>query len=320
MPRIYRSTRRSFRRGGGGPERRFSTGRSPRAQGERAQTRNQPIPGLYGCSSASPTDSSSKLKAAFGERLRAFISGGAPLAKEIAEFFHAAGILILEGYGLTETTAATHVNRPDRYRFGTVGPAIPGVEVQIAGDGEILVRGRNILREYFGKAEATREAIDEQGWFHTGDIGVEEDGLLRITDRKKDIIVTAGGKNIAPQNIENALKTSCPLISQAMVYGDKKSYLVAVVTISEENVTAWAKQRGIGGSFAELTQHAEVRRIVDEAIKGLNAKLASYETIKKYQVLEHDFTQEAGELTPTLKVKRKFASEKYRDVIDRLYV
>jgi long-chain acyl-CoA synthetase len=243
-----------------------------------------------------------KVQATFGGRLRFLVSGGAPLAREIAEFFHTCGILILEGYGLTETTAATHVNRPDRFRFGTVGPALPGVEIRIAADGEILARGPNILPEYFGKPDATREALEPDGWFHTGDIGVIEDGFLRITDRKKDIIVTAGGKNVAPQNLEGALKAQCPYVSQVMVHGDKRPYLVALITVNPD-----------------LAGRPEAAAEIGTAVEKLNGALASYETIKKFKILPTDLSQEAGELTPTLKVKRKQVSEKYREVLDSLY-
>ena len=260
-----------------------------------------------------------KVQAAFGGKLRFFVSGGAPLAREIAEFFHAAGILILEGYGLTETAAATHINRPSRFRFGTVGPAIPGTEVKIAADGEILVRGRNVMREYYGKPEATAEAIDADKWFHTGDIGVIEDGLLRITDRKKDIIVTAGGKNVAPQNIEGAFKSQCQYVSQMMVHGDKRQFLSALLTLNEEAVLAWAQSRGLAGDVAALSQHADVRALLQGAIDQLNAGLASYETVKKFTILPRDFSQDAGEMTPTLKVKRKFCSEKYMALLDAMY-
>jgi len=261
-----------------------------------------------------------KIKETFGGRLRFFISGGAPLAKEIAEFFHVAGILVLEGYGLTETTAGTHINRPNDFRFGTVGKPLPGVEVRIADDGEILVRGGNILREYYGMPEATREALDKDGWFHTGDIGIIEDGFLRITDRKKDIIVTAGGKNVAPQNIEGALKAHCPYVSQVMVHGDKRKFLSALVTVNEEAVVPWAKEKGIVfKDINELTKTPDVRTLIQKAIDHLNADLASYETIKEFAILPRDLTQDAGELTPTLKVKRKFVSEKYKDILDRFY-
>jgi long-chain acyl-CoA synthetase len=260
-----------------------------------------------------------KVRDTFGGRLRFFVSGGAPLAREIAEFFHAAGILILEAYGLTETTGGTNVNRPNAYRFGTVGQALPGVEVKIAADGEVLMRGKNILREYWGKPDATREAIDADGWFHSGDIGVIEDGYLRITDRKKDIIVTAGGKNVAPQNIEGALKAQCPFVSQVMVHGDRRPYLVALVTMNEEQLAPWARENGVAGGPAEWAQDENVRRLYQAAFDQLNQGLASYETVKKFTLLPRDFSQDAGELTPTLKVKRKFASEKYKAVLDGMY-
>ena len=261
-----------------------------------------------------------KIKETFGGRLRFFVSGGAPLSREIAEFFHGCGILVLEGYGLTETTAATHINRPNDFRFGTVGKPFPGVDVKIADDGEILVRGGNILREYYGKPEATKEAIDKDGWFHTGDIGIIEDGFLRITDRKKDIIVTAGGKNVAPQNIEGALKAACPYISQVMVHGDKRRFLSALITLNEEAIVPWAKEKGIAfKDMAELAKKPEVRAFLQKYVENLNKDLASYESIKKFAVLPRDLTQEAGEMTPTLKVKRKFVSEKYKDMLDGFY-
>jgi long-chain acyl-CoA synthetase len=261
-----------------------------------------------------------KVAATFGGNIRFFVSGGAPLSREIAEFFHAAGILILEGYGLTETTAATHVNRPDDFAFGTVGPALPGVEVEIAPDGEILVRGGNVMKGYFGQPEATAEVLEDDGWFHTGDIGVIEDGKLKITDRKKDIIVTAGGKNVAPQNIEGHLKAICPHVSQVMVYGDKRKFLTALITLSEENLAEWAAERGLADkSLAELSEEPAVRELVQSHIDALNEDLASYETIKKFEILPYDFGQESGELTPTLKVKRKFCTEKYWDILDGFY-
>ncbi|MBI4209476.1 MAG: long-chain fatty acid--CoA ligase [Deltaproteobacteria bacterium] len=263
----------------------------------------------------------SKIHQTFGGRIRFFISGGAPLSKEIALFFHALGMQILEGYGLTETCPATHVNRLDNYKFGTVGPAIPEVEVKIASDGEILVKGPNIAKGYFKKLEATREAWDPDGWFHTGDIGeIDKDGFLKITDRKKDLIVTAGGKNVAPQNIENLLKTD-PYISQVMVYGDRKPYLTALITLDEAQVKKFAHDKGIqnGKDFEELAKHPEVLRLVEGIVQNKNKELASYESIKKFKILPADFTQETGELTPTLKVKRKVVSEKYKDLIERMY-
>ncbi|HEY1587934.1 MAG TPA: long-chain fatty acid--CoA ligase [Polyangia bacterium] len=260
-----------------------------------------------------------KIQSVLGGRIRFLVSGGAPLSREIAEFFHAAGVLILEGYGLTETTAGSCVNRPEKYAFGSVGVPVPGLEVKIAEDGEILIRGGSVMKEYYGKPEATREVIDAEGWFHTGDIGVIDDGIVKITDRKKDIIVNAGGKNIAPQNLENALKAT-PYISQVMVHGDKRPYLVALVTLNEENVAKWARDNGVSfNNVGDLAQSDKVRALVGKYIDELNAKEPSYSSIKKFAVLPHDFSQDSGELTPTLKVKRKFTSEKYKDIIDAFY-
>jgi long-chain acyl-CoA synthetase len=254
-----------------------------------------------------------------GGRMRFVISGGAPLSKEIAEFFHAAGVLILEGWGLTETLAGTAVNRPDRFAFGTVGLPVPGIELKIADDGEILVRGGSVMKEYYNRPEATREVLDADGWFHTGDIGQIVDGMLQITDRKKDLIVNAGGKNIAPQNLENALKAT-PYISQVMVHGDKKPYLVALITLNEENVTAWARANDVPfSSVADLAKAEPVRQLIARFVDELNATQPSYSSIKKFALLPADFSQETGELTPTLKVKRKVTYEKYRDIVEGLY-
>jgi long-chain acyl-CoA synthetase len=246
-----------------------------------------------------------KLTQTFGGRIRFFISGGAPLPKKMAYFFANAGITILEGYGLTETSAATTVNRPEHNKIGTVGPALPGTELRIADDGEILIRGPGVMREYWNKPDATRESISPEGWFASGDIGViDKDGFLKITDRKKDIIVTAGGKNVAPQNIESLIKSSSPLISQVMIHGDKRNYLVALITLDPDN----AKKVGADKAAAEI----------DEVLKKVNGQLASYETIKKHKILDHDFVV-GHELTPTLKVKRKFCNEKYRQILDGFY-
>lgn len=261
----------------------------------------------------------SKIQSVLGGRIKFLVSGGAPLSKEIAEFFHAAGVLILEGWGLTETTAGTCVNRPDKYAFGSVGVPVPGIEVKIAADGEILVRGGSVMKEYYGKPDATAEVIDSEGWFHTGDIGVIENGIVRITDRKKDIIVNAGGKNIAPQNLENALKAT-PYISQVMVHGDKRPYLVALITLNEENVSKWARDNGVQHqTTADLAKSDKIKSLVQKYVDELNAKEPSYSSIKKFQILPADFSQETGELTPTLKVKRKFTYEKYKEVIDAFY-
>jgi long-chain acyl-CoA synthetase len=261
----------------------------------------------------------SKIRARFGGRLKFLISAGAPLAKELADWFDGAGIQILEAYGLTETSGGTTFNPLNRQRYGTVGPALPGVQVKIAGDGEVLVRGPTVMKGYWGHDEATREVIDADGWFHTGDIGeIDGDGYLRITDRKKDIIVTAGGKNVAPQNIENLMKQSA-WVSQAMVYGDKRPYLVALVTLNVETVIRFAREKGIDGEPGALVEHTEVRAEVQRAMDDVNSRLSSFETVKKFAILERDFTIEGGELTPTLKVKRKVVSDRYKKLLEDLY-
>ena len=257
----------------------------------------------------------SKLRARLGlDRATFLISGGAPLAAEIAEFFHGAGILILEGYGLTETFAAAFLNTRERFRFGTVGPALDVVECKIADDGEILMRGPSVFRQYYNNAAATAEAVEPDGWFHSGDIGHLEDGFLRITDRKKDLIVTAGGKKIAPQALENALKARSPLFSQVLVYGDKRPYCVALVTLSDD-----ARKRFGGAEFETLAASPEVKAALQVEIDGLNGTLASYESIKKFAVLPADLTEASGDLTPKLSVKRKVVIDKYRSVIEELY-
>ncbi|MFL5270752.1 MAG: AMP-dependent synthetase/ligase [Anaeromyxobacteraceae bacterium] len=257
------------------------------------------------------------LKERFGGRMRLFISGGAPLSPKIAWFFQKVGFEILEGYGLTESAAGTFVNRPGRAKIGTVGPPVPGTEVRIAEDGEILIRGPGVMKEYYQNPAATAEVLRD-GWLYTGDIGtVDRDGCLKITDRKKDIIVTAGGKNVAPQNLENDLKTDA-LISQVMVHGDKRKFLSALVTLNEEAARKWAADNRVAIS-GPLHEDPQVRARVQQAVDALNAKQASYSTIKKFAILPGDFTQEAGELTPTLKVKRKHCTQKYQSVLDAFY-
>ena len=262
----------------------------------------------------------SKLHAALGGRLRFAVSGGAPLSKEIAEFFHAAGIMILEGYGLTETCPSLTFNRLDNFKFGSVGQAQPGVEIKIAPDGEILGRGANIAKGYFKKPEATAEVFLSDGWFATGDIGrVDGDGFLYITDRKKDLIVTAGGMNIAPQNIENLLKGD-PFISQVMVYGDRRPYPVALITVNPEELVKFAREQGILDTDpASLAKHPKVVERVSRIVEDRNGELQSYAKIKKFAILPADFTVENGLLTPTLKVKRKVITDKHRELLDSLY-
>jgi long-chain acyl-CoA synthetase len=285
------------------------------------QQRGQPIPsGLRMKYKIAYKLVFSKLHARVGGRLRYFFSGGAPLAREIAEFFHAAGILILEGYGLTETCPILTANRPDSYKFGTVGQAFPGVELRIADDGEILGRGPNIAKGYYKLPEDTAAVFGEDGWFATGDIGeIDADGFLRITDRKKDLIVTAGGKNVAPQNIENLLKTD-RYISQAMVYGDKQKYLTAIVTLDPDAITAYAHEQGIEDTRMDaLVVNPAIVKLLDERVAAVNQRLPSFESIKKFVIAPEDFTQEGGELTPTLKVKRKVVTAKYADELAQLY-
>lgn len=260
-----------------------------------------------------------RLRERFGGRLRFFISGSAPLARDLSEFFHAAGILILEGYGLTESSAASFVNLPTNYGFGTVGPPLPGTEVKIAEDGEILIAGRGIMRGYHNMPEATAEALDGR-WLRTGDIGsIDERGLLRITDRKKDLIKTAGGKYVAPQLLEGKLKAICPYLSQVVVHGDRRKYCTALVSLDEEALKKWAAEQGLSGSYTELASRPEAHALIEPYIKELNADLPSYSTIKKFAILPHDLSAEEGELTPSLKVKRKAVEKKFADLLDGLY-
>jgi len=262
-----------------------------------------------------------KLHDKMGGRIRFFISGGAPLSADLALFFHAFGFTILEGYGLTETTAGLSFNRSHFIKFGTVGqPIEDAVAVKIAGDGEICVRGKIVFKGYFNNPQATREAIDEEGWFHTGDIGeFDTDGFLKITDRKKDIIVTAGGKNIAPQSIENHMITD-PFISQFIVHGDKRKFLSALVVLDRDQVLRFAKEHDIPfASYEELVTHHKLQEFIKNRIEQKNSDLASYETIKKFAILPNDFSIESGELTPTLKLKRKVIYQKYTSVLDGFY-
>jgi long-chain acyl-CoA synthetase len=261
----------------------------------------------------------SKLKARTGGRLRYFVSGGAPLAPEINKFFYAAGLVILEGYGLTETSPVIGVNTPDAFRIGTIGKMIAGVEVSIAPDGEILTRGPHVMKGYFNKPEATREVLDADGWLHTGDIGVLEDGFLRITDRKKDIIVTAGGKNIAPQPIENKVKTN-KYVSQAVMIGDKRKYPVLLIVPNYDQLERWAKLKNLiwtdrGQLLTMPTVRAKMEKEVFEELSGL----ASFEMPKKIALIENDFSIDRGELTPTLKVRRRIVDQRYKSMIDALY-
>ncbi len=259
-----------------------------------------------------------KVRAAFGGRLVFAISGSAPLNIDIAEFFHGCGILILEGIGMTENTSFSGVNRIDKNRFGTVGPAGRGVEYKIADDGEVLIRAPNVMLGYYKDEEATRETIID-GWLHTGDIGELKDGFLRITDRKKDLIITAGGKNVAPQYIERVLKLS-PYISQAAAYGDRRKYLTALITLDSDVILPWARENGLGErTIEQLASEPAVQRLITVEVERLNGRLARYETIKRFWIVPGDFSVDGGELTPTMKLKRRVVVDKYRDKLDALY-
>jgi long-chain acyl-CoA synthetase len=261
----------------------------------------------------------SKLKARTGGQLRYFVSGGAPLAPEINKFFYAAGLVILEGYGLTETSPVICVNTPANFRIGTVGKAAAGIEVMIAADGEILTRGPHVMKGYYNKPAATAEVIDTEGWFHTGDIGELRDGFLAITDRKKDIIVTAGGKNIAPQPIENKIKTN-KYVSQAVMIGDKRKYPIVLIVPDWDALEKWAKRQNITWTDrAQLLATPAVREKLEHEVASETEGLARFECPKKMAFLEHDFSIERGELTPKLSVKRRVVEKSYKTVIDALY-
>jgi long-chain acyl-CoA synthetase len=260
-----------------------------------------------------------RVRELFGGEVRQAVTGAAPIAPEILEFFYACGVLVLEGWGMTETTAVGTVNRPDNFRFGTVGPAMPGVELRIAEeDGEILMRGPNVFREYWQNEEATRDTLID-GWLHTGDIGqLDDDGFLKITGRKKDIIITAGGKNLTPSNLENDLKQAS-FISQAVMYGDRKPYPVALITLDPEEIVPWAKENGLPEDMGELAKTDEARERVQKELDRANSNYAQVEQVKKFVILDHDFSVESGELTPTLKVKRNVIYERYAELFESMY-
>ncbi|HTR72634.1 MAG TPA: AMP-dependent synthetase/ligase [Solirubrobacteraceae bacterium] len=258
------------------------------------------------------------VRAAFGGRVREAVSGAAPIAKEILEFFYACGVPVMEGYGMTETATAATACTPEEHRFGSVGKPFPGVEVKIADDGELLIKGENIFQGYHNRAEESFGAV-EDGWLHTGDLGkVDEDGFVYIVGRKKDIIITAGGKNLTPANIENDLK-QCRWVSQAVMHGDQRPYPVALVTLDEEEIAGYAAEHGLPADIPSLAQEPAVRALVQEALDKANSKYAQVERIKKFAILDHDLSQETGELTPTLKVKRNIVNQKYAEIIDALY-
>jgi long-chain acyl-CoA synthetase len=261
----------------------------------------------------------SKVQERFGGRLRFFVSGSAPLARDLSEFFHACGLLVIEGYGLTESSAFSFVNRPNNFKFGTVGLPAPGTEVKIASDGEILIKGRGIMRGYRNLPDATAETVKD-GWLYTGDIGeVDAAGFLKITDRKKDLIKTSGGKYVAPQALEGKLKALCPYISQVVVHGNSRNFCTALVTVDPDAIGKWARENGVNGNYAEIVKDPRVHALIKPFFDQLNAGLASYETVKKFAVLPKEFTEADGDLTASLKVKRKVVETKYKEILDSFY-
>jgi long-chain acyl-CoA synthetase len=260
----------------------------------------------------------SKIRGLFGGRLRLAVSGAAPINPEILRFFDAAGVLVLEGWGMTETSTAATISSPDDFKIGTIGKPFPGCEVRIAEDGEILVKGPNVFQGYYKNEDATRETIVD-GWLHTGDVGeIDADGFIKITGRKKDIIITAGGKNITPANLENEIKQH-PLVSQCVVVGDRRPYLVALVTLDPEEAVAYAKEHGLPEDPAQLAANPDVRAAIEAHLATVNEKFARVEQVKKIAILPHDLSQENGELTPTLKVKRAVVADKHEQEIEQLY-
>jgi long-chain acyl-CoA synthetase len=260
-----------------------------------------------------------KLRAALGGRCEYAVSGGAPLGERLGHFYRGIGLTILEGYGLTETTAALTVNQPDAQKVGTVGRPIPGTSVRIADDGELLFQGGQVFAGYWGNEEATREALDPQGWFHTGDVGeVDEEGFVRITGRKKEILVTAGGKNVAPAVLEDRLRAHA-LVSQCMVVGDGQPFIAALITIDPDSFPAWAESHGKKGSVEDLVDDPDLRAEVEQAVDDANKAVSKAEAIRKFTILPDDWTEEGGQLTPSLKLKRNVVTREFREEIAALY-
>src|SRR3954465_4194863 len=260
----------------------------------------------------------SKIRGLFGGKIRLAVSGAAPINPDILRFFDAAGVLVLEGWGMTETSTAATISTEQDFKIGTIGKPFPGCEVRIADDGEILVKGPNVFQGYYKNEEATRETIVD-GWLHTGDIGeIDEDGFIKITGRKKDIIITAGGKNITPANLENEIKQH-PLVSQCVVVGDRKPYLVALVTLDPEDAVAYANEHGLPEDPAQLAQNPDVKAAIEAHVEKINQNFPRVEQVKKITILPHDLSQETGELTPTLKVKRAVVAQKHEGEIEQLY-
>ncbi|HEY6758100.1 MAG TPA: AMP-dependent synthetase/ligase [Baekduia sp.] len=297
----------------------LDTIRSVGGQIQDLEVRGEPVPDDLRASFAELAPKAAFVKGLFGGRIREAVTGAAPIAHEILEFFWGCGIPVMEGYGMTETSTVATSSRPDAHRFGSVGRPLPGVEVQTADDGELLIKGTNIFKGYYKNDDASFGAVDE-GWLHTGDLGsVDADGFVYITGRKKDIIITAGGKNLTPANLENDLKQT-RWVSQAVMHGDRRPYPVMLITLDEEEIVPWAQAEGIEDtSIAALAQDPRVRALIQAELDKANAKYAQVEQVKKFAILDHDLSQETGELTPTLKVKRNVVNEKYADLFDELY-
>ena len=290
-------------------------------QVSRLQQARKSIPGVLGLKRAVADKLVlHKIRDALGGQLVWAVSGAAPLNPMIAEFFHACGVTIIEGLGMTENTSFTNVNRLDNNKFGTVGQLGPGIEQRIAKDGEVLFRGDNVMKGYFKDPEGTAETIDSDGWLFTGDIGeIDDEGFLKITDRKKDLIVTAGGKNVAPQRIERIMRTS-HYVAQVLAYGDKRKYISALITLEPDNIQKWAVEHGLSTkSVAELAALPEVIRLIEGEVEERNRLLASFESSKRFHILPRDFSIEDGEMTPTLKIKRKVVTQKFQKELESLY-
>ncbi|MEU0566081.1 long-chain fatty acid--CoA ligase [Nonomuraea sp. NPDC005983] len=318
--KIHNTVVATVRREGGVKERLFTWARATGLRVCRARQRGAAIPFTTRAEYAlADRLVFAKLRQRFGGRIRFFISGAAPLSQDIAEFFDAAGLTILEGYGLTESSAGSFLNLPDTVRFGTVGPPLPGTEARIADDGEVLIGGRGIMRGYHGLAEESAQAL-EDGWLHTGDIGeLDSAGRLRITDRKKELIKTSGGKYVAPTYLEGRIKAACPYLSHVFVHGDRRNYCTALVTLDMDVVVPWAEAEGLPKDPEELREHPRMRAEVEKAVNEVNADQAGYATIKKFAILAEDFTVATGELTASLKIRRKAVEERYGSTLDSFY-
>jgi long-chain acyl-CoA synthetase len=300
----------------------FSWATGVGAEVARRKIAGQPVPRVLAAQhKVADTLVFAKIRDRFGGRVRFFISGAAALNEDVARWFYAAGILILEGYGLTETSAGSAVNHPDSFRFGTVGLPFPGTQFTIGEDGEILIRGPGVMQGYHNLDDQTEATLDDDGWVHTGDVGeIDADGFVRITDRKKDLFKTSGGKYVAPSMIEGQFKAICPYAGQVLVHGAERNFCTAIVALDPEAITKWAERNGLGDkSYAEVVSSDQAHQMVQHHVDQLNERLNRWETIKRFVVLDHDLSVESGELTPSLKVKRKVVEDNHRDELDALY-